>query len=81
TFVASCAIGTGGSEGKYKGVAPNARLIDVKHGAGGFTYERFKKCLDWCIDHKDTQWENQPSIYWGIDIISISLGGGSGSDG
>lgn len=81
TFVASCAIGTGGSEGKYKGIAPNAKLIDVKHGAGGLTYERFKKCLDWCIDHKDTQWENQPSIYWGVDIISISLEGGSGSDG
>ena len=66
-------MGTGGSSHKYEGVAPNAKLIDVKHGAGALTHERFKKCLDWCIEHKDTQWENQPSIYWGIDIISISL--------
>ena len=81
TFVASIAMGTGGSSHKYEGVAPNAKLIDVKHGAGALTHERFKKCLDWCIEHKDTQWENQPSIYWGINIISISLEGGSGSDG
>ncbi|MDI6917462.1 MAG: S8 family serine peptidase [Thermoplasmatales archaeon] len=82
TIVAHIALGSGGTTDKdddgkldYTGVAPNAKLVDVVVSTGGFYTDipdnRFTDAVQWCIDHKDTAWEGQPSEYWGIDIINI----------
>ena len=97
THTASTALGTAG-ETNYcgsncAGVAPGARLVDVKVlsdlGAGG----NLVQGLEWIIDHKDTDWEddsdenpgdgvigNGTGPNDGIDVISMSLGSG-GTDG
>jgi len=75
TFAASCAIGTGGSSHKYEGVAPDAKLIDVKLGYGAVSVDRFVDAIEWCIQHKDADWDNNgPSLYDGIDVISCQQG-------
>lgn len=75
THVAGTALGTGGSEGTNAGVAPGARLVDVKTltdaGVGGFIIP----AIEWCIDNKDTDWENNGDENNGIQIVSMSLGG------
>lgn len=83
TVCASIAMGTGGSEGKYMGVAPDARLIDIKveaeHevGTNWEIYQRIIDALEWCIAHKDDDWNhNGLDEYDGIDIISLSEGVG-----
>ena len=72
THCAGTAMGTGGTQGTYQGVAPEAKLVDLKvlsnWGIGGNLYEG----IEWCIQNKET---------FGIDVLSISageLGGGSG---
>ena len=83
TACASIAMGTGGSEGKYMGVAPDAKLIDlkVKNSITGYpTEQSMIEAMEWCIAHKDTHWENQPPEYWGIDVISCSVGPGDYED-
>ncbi len=80
TTVAGIAIGTGGADEIYKGVAPDAKLIDVRLtlGRGG----DIMSALDWCIDNRNTDWNNDgPDDHDGIDIISISIGGDEDSDG
>ena len=81
TATASIAMGTGGTEKKYMGVAPDAKLIDVKEGQLVIT-ERNKNAIQWCIDHKNTDWDgNGPGLYDGIDIIVlVGAGGTSGED-
>ncbi|MDI6916382.1 MAG: S8 family serine peptidase, partial [Thermoplasmatales archaeon] len=77
TACASIAMGTGESEGKYMGVAPDAKLIDLKvkwSFTSQPTEEDVIEAIGWCIAHKDTHWENQPPEYWGIDVISASVG-------
>ena len=74
THCAGTAIGTGGTQGTYMGVAPDATLVDVKvltdWGFGGKLYEG----IEWCISQQDT---------FGIDVLSISIGEmmGGNSDG
>ena len=82
TMVASIAMGSGGSSGVYKGVAPDAKLIDVKEGTI-VVMKRNMDAIQWCIDHKNTDWENNgPSPYDGIDIIVLTCAGGeTNSDG
>lgn len=72
THCAGIAMGTGGTQGTYQGVAPEAKLVDLKvlsnWGIGGNLYEG----IEWCIQYKDT---------FNIDVLSISageLGGGTG---
>jgi subtilisin family serine protease len=80
TAVAGIAMGTGGGSETYRGIAPDARLIDVRVslGRGGNLLEAF----DWCINNHDTDWNNDGyGNYDGIDIISISMGGSEDSDG
>ncbi|OIR14043.1 MAG: hypothetical protein BEU04_03450 [Marine Group III euryarchaeote CG-Bathy1] len=84
THTASTAIGTAGEtnycDDNCSGVAPGARLIDVKVlsdlGAGGYLIEG----LEWIIDNKDTDWEDDGPENDGVDVISMSLGSG-GTDG
>lgn len=80
TSTAGTAMGTGGNDGVYMGMAPEARLIDVRItlGRGGSILAG----LDWCLDNVNTDWNsNGPDDYDGIDIVSISIGGSDDADG
>jgi serine protease AprX len=80
TPVAGIALGTGGDDGIYSGIAPSARLIDVK--TVGNIISRIMEALEWCLQNQDTDWNNNGlDEYDGIDIVSISLGGNENSDG
>ncbi|UCG70143.1 MAG: S8 family serine peptidase [Thermoplasmata archaeon] len=75
TYCAGITLGTGGSEGSYKGVAIDARLIDVKAHSSRGSYRL--QAYDWIIEHKDTDWNgNGPDEYDGIDVVSESYGEG-----
>ncbi len=83
THVAGTAIGTGGLSGLYQGVAPAARLVDCKvlsdAGAGfgsadGVEWVIFNRNNDWGLTGADT-------IYSGVDVLNLSLGGLNNSDG
>lgn len=66
THVAGIALGTGGPSGTYRGVAPGAKLIDVKalDSTGSGTWMDIIQGIDFCIANKDT---------YGIKIISMSV--------
>lgn len=75
TGCASIVMGTGGSEGTYKGVAPDTKLIDVRcfyKPTDRNLAQYFVKGIEWCIQHKDE---------FSIDIISISAGDVQSTDG
>ena len=85
THTASTALGTGGEtdddddgEPDYMGVAPEARLVDVKVmtdlGAGGNVLQG----IEWCTDHADEDWGSGTA---GIQVMSMSVGTSGGSDG
>ena len=82
THCAGIAMGTGGNDEQYKGIAPGASLIDVKvltdvgAGGGGNLLEG----IEWCIEHKDDEWGDSDSGNDGIDILSISIGGFNSDD-
>lgn len=75
THVAGIALGTGGANHQYEGVAPGARLVDVKTlsdaGVGGFIIP----AMEWCISNNDTDWDNDGPDNNGIQVMSMSLGG------
>jgi len=88
THVAGIVLGNGGGgddpNHNYIGVAPGARLIDVKvqeteTGVG----QDFIRGVEWCIDRHDekTEWDPDHPEYDGIDVLSVSLGDGSNDDG
>ncbi len=84
THVAGTSIGTGGPGGFFGGVAPAARLVDCKvlsdAGAGFGAADG----VEWCIYHRNTLWpglSGADTIYRGIDVLNLSLGGTSNSDG
>jgi hypothetical protein len=91
THVAGTSIGSGGPQGllngaapgRYAGMAPDARLVDCKAlsdaGVGGGAAE----ALEWCIAHRSTVWNaNEPGVtYRGVQVVNMSLGGMSASDG
>lgn len=74
THVASIAAGSGDSNYRYKGVAPDASLVGVKvldtNGAGSMT--QIIQGVEWLIDHKDE---------YQIQIANLSLGSTGSSDG
>ncbi|UCG68185.1 MAG: S8 family serine peptidase [Thermoplasmata archaeon] len=73
THCAGIAMGTGGTSGLYMGVAPGARLIDIKV-LEDWTPNQWGEVIagvDWCIEHKSQ---------FNIRVLSLSLGGGD-SDG
>jgi len=92
THVASTVLGTGGDDGDGNscesdeeciGVAPGARLIDMKVMAdwGSGSSADINEAIEACIENVDTDWENDGEKNNGIQIMSMSLGTTSGSDG
>ncbi|CAI1492333.1 Subtilisin-like serine protease [Thermococcus nautili] len=75
THVASIAAGTGAaSNGKYKGMAPGAKLVGIKVlGADGSgSISDIIAGVDWAVENKDK---------YGIKVINLSLGSSQSSDG
>jgi subtilisin family serine protease len=89
THVAGTAIGSGGPEGTaaspgfFAGLAPDARLVDMKvlsdAGAGFGSAD----AIDWLIAHRNDSWglTGADSVYRGVDVANLSLGGTDASDG
>lgn len=73
THVAGIAMGTSAGT-DYRGVAPQARLVDVKvmeeYGSGNMG--DLIQGIEWCVEHKDE---------FNIRVISMSLGSNYNSDG
>ncbi len=74
THCAGIAMGTGGGNTDNVGVAPQARLVDVRvmetYGLGNAG--EIMAGIEWCIDHKDQ---------FNIRVLSLSIGSFSDSDG
>ncbi|MDC3414679.1 S8 family peptidase [Aquibacillus sp. 3ASR75-11] len=74
THVASIAAGTGDANYRYKGVAPEAKLVGIKvldaNGSGSIT--QIIQGMEWLIDHKDQ---------YGVQIANLSFGSSGSSDG
>ena len=90
THTASTSLGTGGDDDEdgdgepdYIGVAPAARLIDVKVMAdwGSGSSADINEAIEACIENVDTDWENDGEKNNGIHVMSMSLGTSGGSDG
>lgn len=92
THVASTVLGTGGDEDDGNscesdteciGVAPGARLIDMKVMAdwGSGSSADINEAIEACIENVNTDWENDGEKNNGIQIMSMSFGTTSGSDG
>ena len=90
THVASTVLGTGGDDDEdgdgevdFLGVAPAARLIDMKVMAdwGSGSAADINEAIEACIENVNTDWENDGEKNNGIHIMSMSLGTTSDSDG
>ncbi len=87
THVAGVVMGTaGGTEPRHErflGLAPKARLVDVKiAGSNGQTNSvDLLQGLQWCIDNADTDWDNDGEGNDGIDVVLMSVGTTDTSDG
>ena len=80
TSVAGIALGDEVQNDIFMGIAPDARLVDVKVTNG--ISSNLVRALEWCIDNKDRDWNNNGlDEYDGIDIVSISLGSDEDADG
>ena len=81
THVAGIVAGTGGPSGYAIGVAPEARLIDVKVlndlGKGSAVAE----AIDWCVANRARDWGDPDPALRGIDVINLSLSSVDQSDG
>ncbi|MEO5988093.1 MAG: S8 family serine peptidase [Candidatus Eisenbacteria bacterium] len=81
THVAAIAVGSGGDGGYARGVAPQARFIDVKvlddsgHGVA------VAEAIDWCISNRSRAWAGSAPDEHGIDVINMSLSSPDQSDG
>jgi len=74
TGCASVVVGRG-VNGSHVGMAPEAGLLDLQIRKGGPTLENpIARAVEWCVEHRDTDWGNG---YRGVDVISLSaaLGG------
>ncbi|MBC8180740.1 S8 family serine peptidase [candidate division KSB1 bacterium] len=81
THVAGIALGTGG-DSDSAGVAPEAKLIDVKvlDFCGSGQTSDIIAGIEWCINNRNTAWAGESADHHGIDVLNMSLGGSS-SDG
>ncbi len=80
THMAGIALG---SDATYAGVAPGAKIIDVKvlNSLGRGSSASVMGAIQWCINNKNFAWTGQPARHHGIDIINLSLGSKVRSDG
>jgi subtilisin family serine protease len=83
THVAGTAIGSGGQDKFFAGVAPNARLVDCKVLSDAGVGFGSTDGVEWCIANKSNTWglSGPDLIYAGIDVLNLSLGGAEESDG
>lgn len=91
THVAGTAIGSGGPQGlrgnntpgTFAGVAPDARLVDLKVLSDAGLGFGAADGIDWAIHHRFDTWglTGEDASYQGIDVLSMSLGGTDNSDG
>jgi len=84
THVAGTSIGTGGPGGFFAGVAPAARLVDCKVLSDAGVGFGAADGVEWCIYNRRTLWPGlagADTIYRGIDVLNLSLGGTDNSDG
>jgi serine protease AprX len=91
THVAGTAIGTGGpngilngaTPGVHAGLAPDARLVDCKVLSDAGSGFGSADALEWCIFHRNDGWglTGADTVYRGIDVINMSVGSDSESDG
>jgi Subtilase family/Putative Ig domain/FlgD Ig-like domain len=91
THVAGTAIGTGGPQGIRNGaepgfnagLAPDARLVDCKVLSDAGVGFGASDALEWLIYHKSDSWglAGADTVYRGIDVANMSLGGTDASDG
>lgn len=72
THVAGIALGTGGGLGTFRGVAPNANLIDMLIGSAAPSASAAMRAVDKCIERKNA---------WGIHVIQTSFSIGANDDG
>lgn len=74
THVASIALGQGGSGVGPRGVAPGAKLIDVKvtEGVNGASLEAVAQAIEWVIDYNDGEASCDPDPP--VSVISLSIG-------
>ena len=73
----------GDGEVDFLGVAPGARLIDMKVMSdwGSGSSADINEAIEACIENVDTDWENDGDKNNGIHIMSMSLSTTSDSDG
>jgi subtilisin family serine protease len=91
THVAGTAIGSGGPDGQlnggepgaFAGMAPDARLVDLKVLSDAGLGFGAADGLDWAIHHRFDSWglTGPDSVYRGVDVLNLSLGGTDNSDG
>lgn len=85
SHVAGSAMGTGGPSGVvtdgnygfYRGMAPDARLVDCKVLTDAGSGLGSADGLEWCIYHKNDDWglTGDDAVYRGIQVVNMSLGG------
>ena len=80
THVAGIVLGSGGPSGYAAGVAPGARLVDVRvlNSAGFGT--GVAEALDWCAHNRARNW-GAGAAFTGIDVLNLSLSSLDASDG
>jgi len=91
THVAGTAIGSGGPSGilngaepgAFAGIAPDARLVDLKVLSDAGVGFGAADALDWVVVHRFDDWglTGDDAIYKGIQVLNMSLGGTDNSDG
>jgi hypothetical protein len=91
SHVAGTAIGSGGPNGVlngaapgfYAGMAPDARLVDCKVLSDAGLGFGAADALEWLVYHKNDLWglTGADTVYRGVDVANMSLGGTDNSDG
>lgn len=91
THVAGTAVGSGGPNGQlngaepgaFAGMAPDARLADLKVLSDAGLGFGAADGIEWAIHHRFDTWglTGADSVYRGIDVLNMSLGGSDNSDG
>lgn len=75
SHVAGSAAGSGVADSRFKGMAPDARLVGIGAGDDLFVYEALKG-YDWLFIEDDAGVPNH--LKYGIRVINNSWGGGGG---